>query len=218
MLSARARAPPPPIVRFVDPSGDEHWGAFTDASESRARVCARPPGGGPLALTEEVASVEVVLPPVDPPAVWCVGLNYASPCEEVKLPPPAYPTLFLKTLNTLIGHRGAIVIPSIAAQPPEVDYEAELAVVIGKEARDVPEAEAMSYVLGYTIANDVTARRWQGAKRGGGQWARGKCFDTFLPLGPALAPREAVDLSDCSIRTWVNGDLVQVRWVWGVRF
>jgi len=67
----------------------------------------------------------------------------------------------------------------------------------------------MDYVMGYTIANDVTARRWQGAKRGGGQWARGKCFDTFLPLGPALAPRSAVDLKDCSIRTWVNGDLVQ---------
>jgi 2-keto-4-pentenoate hydratase/2-oxohepta-3-ene-1,7-dioic acid hydratase in catechol pathway len=75
-----------------------------------------------------------------------------------------------------------IVIPSVARDSPEVDYEAELAVVIGTECKNVSEKDAMGFVLGYTIANDVTARRWQG-KKGGGQWIRSKCFDTFLPLG-----------------------------------
>jgi 2-keto-4-pentenoate hydratase/2-oxohepta-3-ene-1,7-dioic acid hydratase in catechol pathway len=82
--------------------------------------------------------------------------------------------------------------------------------VIGREAKNVSEAEALDYVLGYTIANDVTARRWQGPKRGGGQWIRSKSFDTFLPLGPYLVPRaEVPDPQNLKIRTWINGDLVQ---------
>jgi len=118
------------------------------------------------------------------------------------------PIVFSKSINTLTGHLCAIVIPACAADPPEVDYEAELAVIIGREAKDVTEADAMRHVLGFTIANDVTARRWQG-KRGGGQWTRGKCFDTFLPLGPTIAPPSAVNLADTRIRTYVNGDIVQ---------
>lgn len=84
---------------------------------------------------------------------------------------PRYPTL---------PRLQAIVIPRVASDPPEVDYEAELAVVIGRECKDVPPERALDYIAGYTIANDVTARRWQG-KRGGGQWVRAKSFDTFLP-------------------------------------
>ena len=103
----------------------------------------------------------------------------------------------------------AIVIPRVASDPPEVDYEAELAVVIGRECKDVPAERALEYVAGFTIANDVTARRWQG-KRGGGQWVRSKSFDTFLPLGPFLVPRNEVDLkAGLRIRTWLNGDVVQ---------
>jgi 2-keto-4-pentenoate hydratase/2-oxohepta-3-ene-1,7-dioic acid hydratase in catechol pathway len=81
-------------------------------------------------------------------------------------------------------------------------------VIIGREAKDVSPNQAMAHVLGFTIANDVTARRWQGG-RGGGQWTRSKCFDTFLPLGPFVVPRDAVNLEDTAIRTWVNGELRQ---------
>ena len=101
------------------------------------------------------------------------------------------------------------MIPRCASDPPEVDYEAELAVIIGRECKDVSVENALDFVAGYTIANDVTARRWQG-KRGGGQWVRSKSFDTFLPLGPFLVPRREVDLkAGLRIRTWHNGDLVQ---------
>ena len=115
------------------------------------------------------------------------------------------------TVNTLTGHNSAIVIPRVASDPPEVDYEAELAVIIGRECKDVSPTQALDFIAGYTIANDVTARRWQG-KRGGGQWVRSKSFDTFLPLGPFLVPRREIDPRDgLRIRTWLNGDLVQVR-------
>lgn len=212
-LSAAAPASAPPaalpdrIVRFVDVAGEEAWGAL-DVTESRARVVTRGAASGRMELTDETRSVDSILPPVDPPAVFCVGLNYADHAAEVKMAPPVHPIVFTKTVNTLIGHRCAIVIPAVASEPAEVDYEAELAVVIGREAKDVPAARALEYVVGYTIANDVTARRWQG-KRGGGQWTRGKCFDTFLPLGPWVVPPSRVNLADCKIRTWVNGDLVQ---------
>uniref|UniRef100_A0A0G4F8Z8 Fumarylacetoacetase-like C-terminal domain-containing protein n=1 Tax=Chromera velia CCMP2878 TaxID=1169474 RepID=A0A0G4F8Z8_9ALVE len=102
-----------------------------------------------------------------------------------------------------------IVIPQVASDPPEVDYECELAVVIGKACTNVPVERALEYVLGYTCANDVTARKWQG-KRGGGQWCRSKCFDTFAPLGPALVPGGSVaNPNDLSISTELNGKIMQ---------
>ena len=209
-LSSAAAAPPPAgaprIMRFVSDDGaEEHWGAFSNPQETEAFV-ARRGATGRLALTEERLPVTMVLPPVDPAQVICIGLNYRDHATEVKMDAPRNPIVFFKGVNALIGHGGAIVIPRVAAD--ECDYEAELAVVIGRAAKNVSEADAMDYVLGYTVANDVTARRWQGLK-GGNQWARGKSFDTFLPLGPAVTPRDAVDLADTRIRTWVNGVLCQ---------
>ena len=94
-------------------------------------------------------------------------------------------------------------------EPPEVDYEVELAVVIGKTAKDVTAAEALGYVLGYTVANDVSARRWQGA-RGSGQWVRGKSFDTFCPLGPELVTAdELVDPQNLRLTCVLNGQVMQ---------
>jgi 2-keto-4-pentenoate hydratase/2-oxohepta-3-ene-1,7-dioic acid hydratase in catechol pathway len=121
--------------------------------------------------------------------------------------PPALPIVFAKAVTSLVGHRGAIVLPRVARD--EVDYEGELGVVIGREAKNVREEDALSHVLGYVPCNDVTARRWQG-KKGGGQWLRGKSFDSFLPCGPFLTPAAAVpDPQALRIRTLVNGELVQ---------
>ncbi len=199
----------PRIVRFQAEDGQEHFGVFTDATESACRVAKRSPATGKLAVSDEVKGVDIILPPVDPPAIYCIGLNYADHAAEVKMEPPRYPVVFMKPLTALTGHNSAIIIPKVAADPPEVDYEAELAVVIGKECKNVRESEAMDYVMGYTIANDVSARRWQG-KRGGGQWIRGKSFDTFLPLGPYLVPKgEVPDPHNLRIRTTLNGDTVQ---------
>ena len=209
---ALSTAPPAPprVVRFIAAhDNEEYFGVFADPTESSCRVCMRDEESGKLSVTTIEYPVEVILPPVEPPAVWCVGLNYADHAAEVKITPPEHPILFAKAVSSLIGHKGTILIPRVASEPPEVDYEAELAVVIGREAKNVSEAEALSYVLGYCIANDVTARRWQG-KKGGGQWLRAKSFDTFLPLGPYLTPAAAVPNPQAlSIRTLVNGTLVQ---------
>jgi 2-keto-4-pentenoate hydratase/2-oxohepta-3-ene-1,7-dioic acid hydratase in catechol pathway len=194
------------VIRFRDDTGEEHFGVFTDPVQQQARKVVRN-SSGKLEVSGAALSIDTILPPVDPPAVWCVGLNYADHAEEVKKALPTYPILFSKTINSLTGHNSVVVMPAVARG--EVDYEAELAVVIGKEARNVRAEHAMDFVLGYTIANDVTARRWQGGK-GGGQWNRSKSFDNFLPLGPYLVPAKSVpDVQNLNIRTWVNGTLVQ---------
>jgi 2-keto-4-pentenoate hydratase/2-oxohepta-3-ene-1,7-dioic acid hydratase in catechol pathway len=208
-FSFAAPAPDKRIVRFHDESGEALFGVFTDATQSRCRVARASAETGRMALTDEVVAVDIILPPVDPPAVYCIGLNYVDHAAEVKMPMPQFPLVFMKPVTSLTGHNSAIVIPTVASEPPEVDYEAELAVVIGRECKNVSAERAMDYVLGYTVANDVTARRWQG-KKGGGQWIRGKGFDSFLPLGPWLVPRaEVPDPHKLRIRTTVNGDTVQ---------
>jgi 2-keto-4-pentenoate hydratase/2-oxohepta-3-ene-1,7-dioic acid hydratase in catechol pathway len=162
-----------------------------------------------MTLTSKVKSVDIILAPVEPPAIYCVGLNYADHAAEVKMETPKYPVVFMKSVTSVTGHGNAIVIPVVASDPPEVDYEAELAVIIGREGKNIPASRAMDYILGYTIINDVTARRWQG-KRGGGQWARAKSFDTFCPMGPFLVPTSAIpDPHNLTIRTTLNGDVVQ---------
>lgn len=200
----------PPIVRFIaSHDGEEYFGSFVDPTEASCRVALRDEATGVMSLSSLEYQVDTILPPVEPPAVWCVGLNYADHAAEVKITPPEFPILFSKAPTSLIGHKSAIVIPKVASDPPEVDYEAELGVIIGREAKDVTEAEAMDYVMGYCIANDVTARRWQG-KKGGGQWLRAKSFDTFLPCGPFITPKASVpDPQNLYIRTLLNGDLVQ---------
>jgi 2-keto-4-pentenoate hydratase/2-oxohepta-3-ene-1,7-dioic acid hydratase in catechol pathway len=136
------------IVRFQAEDGEEHFGSFTDVTETKCTIAARNPTTGKMGLTSEVKPVDIILPPVDPPAIYCIGLNYADHAAEVKMTPTKYPTVFMKPVTSLTGHNNAIVIPHVAHDPPEVDYEAELAVVIGPyAAKNVSEAEAMDHVL-----------------------------------------------------------------------
>lgn len=144
-----------------------------------------------------------LLPPVQPPNILCVGLNYRSHAAESGHQEPDHPVLFLKATTSLCGPGDPIVLP--AAAPGEVDYEAELAVVIGRTARDVSEEDALQYVLGYTCANDVSARDCQ--LRLDTQWARGKSFDTFCPLGPVIEME--IDPSALPIRARLNGQTMQ---------
>lgn len=143
--------------------------------------------------------------PIDRPAkIVCVGLNYSDHAEEQGTDPPAAPLLFAKWPNTLIGPGEAIVLPPESSQ---VDYEAELGVVIGRTARHVDEADALAYVRGYLCLNDVSARDLQFAD---GQWTRGKSPDTFCPVGPELVPAERVpDPQALSIRCVLNGETMQ---------
>ena len=139
-----------------------------------------------------------------PGKIVCVGLNYRDHAEEGGQALPKAPLLFAKWPNTLIGHGEAIVIPP---ETTEVDYEAELGVVIGTTARRVSEANALDHVAGYICVNDVSARDLQ---FGDGQWTRGKSPDTFCPVGPRLVPREEVDdPQQLGIRCILNGETMQ---------
>ena len=141
------------------------------------------------------------LPPVEPGKVVCVGLNYQDHAEELNMELPEEPILFLKPNTTVIGHEDSIIYPP---QSHQVDYEAELATVMGKEARFVNKKDAMNYVAGYTVLNDVTARDLQ---QKDGQWTRAKSFDTFCPLGPWI--ETDMDPSNQNISLKLNGDVKQ---------
>jgi len=142
-----------------------------------------------------------LLPPALPTKIVAIGLNYRDHAEELKLQLPEEPLLFIKPASSVIGPNGEIVLP---AQSSRVDYEAELAIVIGKTAKHVSRKDAHEYILGYTCLNDVTARDLQTKD---GQWTRSKGFDTFCPIGPWIDTD--IDPSDLKIELFLNGDRKQ---------
>jgi 2-keto-4-pentenoate hydratase/2-oxohepta-3-ene-1,7-dioic acid hydratase in catechol pathway len=148
------------------------------------------------------------LAPVAPTNLLCIGLNYKRHAAESNNPPPPYPVLFVKNTATLQHPGDPIEIP-VKLASNQVDYECELAVVIGKACKNVSRSQALDYVLGYTCANDVSARDWQ-RNGGGGQWCQGKSFDTFCPLGPVLVTRDEIPNPNAlRIRTILNGETLQ---------
>lgn len=160
-------------------------------------------------LTQTPQSVSgKVLAPLQPVDLLCIGLNYRKHAEEGKAPIPENPILFMKTVSAVQNPGDPIVLPR-KLNSDKVDYECELAIVIGKECLNVSKADALDYVLGYTCANDVSARDWQ-KNGGGGQWCRGKTFNTFCPLGPHLVTADEVpNPNSLGIRTILNGKTMQ---------
>jgi len=144
-----------------------------------------------------------------PPAIFAIGRNYAAHAAEMKGQTPQRPLVFMKNPASIIGNGEAIIIPHICFEPHEqVDYEGELAVIIGRDCRDVPESEALSHVGAYAIGNDVSARWWQ--KEGsGGQWVRGKSFDTFCPMSEPVDAGKIADPRALHLVTKLNGEIVQ---------
>ena len=158
-------------------------------------------------LTQDTVEAAKWLAPLEPTVIMCIGANYLKHAQESGKDAPEYPILFMKNLSAATGHLQPIHIPAVCDD--EVDFEAELAVVIGKPARNVSKAEALNYVFGYTVANDVSARKWQ-ALLGGSQWCRGKGFDTFAPMGPVLVTADEIpDPNVLTIRTELNGQELQ---------
>lgn len=158
------------------------------------------PQGDPVSL----AAVELLAPVVPGAKIICVGLNYAEHVEEGGAILPEQPLIFAKLPNSLIGAGEPIRLPEISEQ---VDYEAELGVIIGRRARQVAPADARSYVYGYTCVNDVSARDLQFGDR---QWTRGKSLDTFCPVGPwAVTSDEIPDPQTLGIRCVLNGEIMQ---------
>jgi 2-keto-4-pentenoate hydratase/2-oxohepta-3-ene-1,7-dioic acid hydratase in catechol pathway len=162
-----------------------------------------------MEVTNQRVAVKELLSPVIPAAILCIGLNYKLHAVETGLSLPEYPVLFLKNPGAVTGPGAEIKIPVSCLEPPQVDYEAELAVVIGKSAKNVKKEDALNYILGYTCANDVSARIWQ-KHAGGKQWARGKSFDTFCPLGPELVtPDEIEDPQRLVVECLLNRKVMQ---------
>jgi len=194
------------IARFEDPSGRTHYGSPSDDNHATLLD-----GNLYDGLTETGTSTEVAkwLAPVEPPNIFCIGLNYRAHAEETGAPLPEHPVIFMKP-TTALNHPGdPIPLPMACEHGPEVDYEAELAVIIGRRARDVPAERALEYVLGYSCANDISARRWQ-KHGGGGQWVRGKSFDGFCPLGPVLATADEIpDPQTLDVHCLLNGETMQ---------
>jgi 2-keto-4-pentenoate hydratase/2-oxohepta-3-ene-1,7-dioic acid hydratase in catechol pathway len=193
------------IIRYLDPN-------------QQVRYAAQEPDGtareidgdifGEFSVTGRQATVAKLLAPVAPTNILCIGLNYRRHAAEGKAPIPQFPVLFMKATSALQNPGDPILLPR-HLRSDEVDYECELAVVIGQRAKNVSRDRALDYVLGYTCANDVSARDWQG-KWGGSQWCRGKTFDTFAPMGPCLVtPDEIPDPNALAIKLLVNGEALQ---------
>lgn len=192
------------IIRFIDERGATRFGRPTDSGEVEVLDGDPVTGVSPTGSTARVARLRA---PIGPRAILCVGLNYRDHAVETGQPLPQRPVLFMKNLAAVQHPGDPIVLPRAMVERPEVDYEIELAVVIGRPARRVSANKALGHVAGYTIANDVSARRLQ--KRAG-QWVRGKSLDTFCPLGPALVTAdELTDPQSLSMTTRLNGEVVQ---------
>jgi 2-keto-4-pentenoate hydratase/2-oxohepta-3-ene-1,7-dioic acid hydratase in catechol pathway len=163
---------------------------------------------GKLVETGRPAPVAKLLAPVEPAAFLCIGLNYRKHAEEGGKPVPKHPVLFMKTPWAVQNPGDPIVLPR-RLRSDKVDYECELAVVIGRECKNATKANALDYVLGYTCGNDISARDWQ-SEWGGGQFCRGKTFDTFCPLGPCLVTADEIaNPNSLWIKTVLNGQTMQ---------
>ncbi|KAL0132001.1 hypothetical protein PUN28_000046 [Cardiocondyla obscurior] len=149
------------------------------------------------------ADVNILAPITHMDKVLCIGLNYSGHCQEQGLPTPESPVVFNKFPSNIIGPQDNILLPQIS---DKVDWEAELAVVIGKKCKSVSNDDVEDCIFGYTVAQDITAREWQKSKRNANQWVLSKAMDTFCPLGPAVITKEAIcDIDNLSVRSWVNG-------------
>lgn len=193
------------IIRYQDTAGNIGYAALQD--DGSALKLSGDVYNSPQ-VTQEKADVAKLLAPIAATSIICIGLNYRRHAEETGAKHPEYPVIFFKGINTLNHPDAPIELPR-HMRSDEVDYECELAIVIGKPCKNVSRADAFKYVLGYTCCNDVSARDWQ-IKRGGGQWCRGKSFDTFSPLGPCIVtPDEIPNPNALGIRTILNGETVQ---------
>ena len=187
------------IVRFTDSEHAIHYGRLLKPGIAEVLEGELYTG---LRASGRVLPIVRLLAPLEPVNIFCIGLNYRAHAAETGAPIPEQPVIFMKPTSALAHPGEPILLPASCRQGPEVDYEAELAVVIGRRCRDVPVENALDQVFGYSCANDVSARRWQ--KSGG------KSFDRFCPLGPALVSADEVpDPQRLAIECRLNGQLMQ---------
>ncbi|MFP6900519.1 MAG: fumarylacetoacetate hydrolase family protein [Opitutales bacterium] len=194
------------IIRYLDRKGELGFGQLNEEGETLG-IRLKEEGGG-FEATEETVEVAKILTPIDLRCIYCVGLNYREHAAEAGASIPEHPVIFMKAPTAAQDPLSPIVLPR-HLRSDKVDFEGELAVVIGRPCKNVSRGEALDHVLGYTCANDVSARDWQ-KEKGGGQFCRGKTFDTFCPLGPCLVTTDEIkDPNNLTLRTTVNEVLMQ---------
>ncbi len=193
------------IIRYLDPTGQTRYGRrHADGSTTELEGDLF----GEFRCGSRPASVAKLLAPIMPSNVLCIGLNYGQHAEESGQPIPAHPVLFMKSVAAVQNPGDPILLPR-HLRSDSVDYECELAVVIGRGGKNIAREDALQHVLGYTCANDVSARDWQ-TKWGGTQWCRGKTFDTFCPLGPCLVTTDEIPNPNAlHIKTVLNDQVMQ---------
>jgi acylpyruvate hydrolase len=193
-----ADGPPSDMIDLIS-RGAEYLAALRIVTATAASAAPDEPG-----LLTPLTDVRLRAPIARPPKITCVGLNYADHAREQGIEPPATPVFFLKSANTIVGPGDPIRLPPNTDQP---DYEAELAVVIGKAGSRIPVERAWEHVAGYTILNDVTARDMQNGDK---QWFRGKSCDTFAPTGPWIVTADEIpDPHALAISLTLNGETMQ---------
>jgi 2-keto-4-pentenoate hydratase/2-oxohepta-3-ene-1,7-dioic acid hydratase in catechol pathway len=188
------------IIRFLDKDGSPRFGWVNN--DEVGVIVGTPYESFRRSVTQMQLKDLKLLAPVEPSKIVCVGRNYAAHAAELNNDLPEQPLIFLKPPSTIIGPHETILLPP---QSQKVEHEGELAVVIGKQSRWVAPEDALKNVLGYTVANDITARDLQRRDK---QWTRGKGFDTFCPVGPWIETE--FDAADAVITTMVNGELRQM--------
>jgi 2-keto-4-pentenoate hydratase/2-oxohepta-3-ene-1,7-dioic acid hydratase in catechol pathway len=193
------------IIRYQDSTGTILFGCRQeDGSVTRLDSNS----DGTSQDSGEPVTVAKLLAPVDPRDIICIGLNYRKHAAEGNQEIPERPVVFMKTSSAVQNPDDPIVLPR-KLRSDKVDYECELAVVIGQVCHNATRENALDFVLGYTCANDVSARDWQ-LQWGGSQWCRGKTFATFCPLGPWLVtPDEIPNPNKLGIKTILNGEVMQ---------
>lgn len=175
-----------------------------EALETAEDLVEKAGGNDVAAVSVPLSEVMLLAPIAFPPKILCLGLNYFDHAAETNSAVPDEPVIFMKPHTAITGPNMKIVKPRFVK---ELDYEGELCIVMGKTAKNVPEAEAKKHVFGYTVFNDVSARDFQFKDE---QWTRGKSFDTFAPTGPCVTTENQLkNTKDLTIRTWVNGELRQ---------
>lgn len=190
------------IIRFVDREGREQLGTHFDNGSAELLAGSL---FGKLRKTGRRVAVGTLLAPISPPNIFGIGLNYREHARQMGVEIPDHPVVFMKP-TTAVTHPGApILLPKCCDKGPEVDYECELAVIIGRTAREVRVGDALDYVFGYTAANDVSARKWSKVSR-----TRGKIFDGFCPLGPAIVTSDEIsDPQNLELNAILNGAVMQ---------
>jgi 2-keto-4-pentenoate hydratase/2-oxohepta-3-ene-1,7-dioic acid hydratase in catechol pathway len=194
------------IARILSTDGQVLQGAFDAANPYEIKIIEGDLFGH-CSISGKTAKIKELLAPIAPPNIYALGLNYRRHADETKISYPDIPVLFIKATTSLAGPGSTILLPK--AGPEHVDYECELAIVIGQECKNISPGEAFNYIFGYTCANDISARDWQ-MQLQKGQWARGKSFDTFCPIGPFIATKDEIpDPDNLRIRTILNGATMQ---------